>query len=386
MKILIISTSPPDYLGGLAHFTRDLAKNLGDKNIKVDFFCSSLSKKHKIIEKYSKNVRVIEKKCYLFADNDNFLRIKNPLFNTLIFLLKYGKNYDLIHVHSYIYFSTMQTFLYKIFFNKDITIILHLHGGIRTNDFKATSLMEKIMLFLKKYFFDLTIGKIMLKKANGVISVSKDDLLAINKTFKVKRKSNNYYIPNVIDTKNFKKINDVERIYFGFIGRLTHIKGIDLFLELIKKYRKFDENQRFLIIGDGPELIKVEKYIKTYPITFYKKITHKNMPKYYNKCKIFIQTSRAEGLPTTVLEALACEVPVIASNVGGVPEIVKESVNGYIYESGNIEQAINFIKKTVKDDNLEDFGKNGRNLIKQVYSWDNIINKIINIYKKVKNS
>jgi short-subunit dehydrogenase len=64
MKILLISPSPPDYLGGISHFTRDLAKNLGKNNIKVDYLCSSLTKNKSSCTNYSKNVFLIKKKMF----------------------------------------------------------------------------------------------------------------------------------------------------------------------------------------------------------------------------------------------------------------------------------------------------------------------------------
>ncbi|MFW9773341.1 MAG: glycosyltransferase family 4 protein, partial [Candidatus Thorarchaeota archaeon] len=340
MKILIISPSPPDYLGGLSLFTKGLAKNLGEKDIKVNFLCSSLTKEKNTYENYSKNVFLIKKKCYGLGDSKNFLKIKNPLFNVLSYLIKYGKNYDLIHVHSYIYFSTIQALYYKIFINRKIPFILHLHGGVQTSEFQSSSFKERLLLILKKYIFDLFIAKIMLNTVNALISVSKEDLLAIGHVFKVNRKYNNFYIPNVVNTATFQKNPKIKRKYFGFIGRLTPIKGIDYFLQLVEKYNKIDKNQEFLIIGEGPHISDVKFASNNYPITFFKRVPHEEMPNIYNQISIFIQTSRAEGLPTCILEALSCEVPVVASKVGGLSEVIRDDVNGYLFESGNIDQAI----------------------------------------------
>ncbi|MFW6311734.1 MAG: glycosyltransferase family 4 protein, partial [Nanoarchaeota archaeon] len=322
MKILIISPSPPEYLGGLANFTKGLVENLGRKNIEVDFLCSSLSSTEFGIYNYVKNVKIIKKRSLLFSDNDNFIKLKNPVFNVLFYLIKYGKSYDLIHVHSYIYFSTIQTFIYKLLFNQEIPIVLHLHGGIQTENYQVTNFIERVLLIFKKYFFDLKVGKMMLARCDALISVSKSDLSVIHKIFKVKRKENNFYIPNVININKFKEIQEIEREYIGFIGRLTYIKGIDLFLDVVKRYNKINPQQRFLIIGDGPYFEDVKECEAHYPILFYRKVPHEEIPKYYNQCQIYLQTSRTEGLPTTILEALACETPVIASNVGGVKEVI----------------------------------------------------------------
>jgi len=383
MKILLISPSPPDYLGGLSLFIKGLAKKLGENDIKVDILSSSLTKNKDTYELYSKNVKLIKKKCYLLADNKNILRIKNPLFDVLSYLIKYRKNYDLIHVHSYIYFSTMQTLFLKKLVRNNLPVILHLHGGIQTSDFQGSNLMEKLMLLFKKYVFDLTIGKMVISSSNALISVAKDDLLAVNRVFRTKRVKNNYYIPNALDLNTFKRDKSLERKYIGFIGRLTKIKGIDYFLKIIEKFQDIDKDQEFLIVGDGQHLSNVKKAMKKYPIKFFESVPHDQMPNLYNQCSIFVQTSRAEGLPTCVLEALSCEVPVIASKVGGIQELIQDGVNGYIYKSGDINKAIEQIKLIREKNNYELLGKNGRNLIESKYSWNIIVKKVIEVYERI---
>ena len=383
MKVLLITPSPPEYLGGLALFSRDLALNLEKNGIRVDVLTSTLSKKGPIFAKLGENINVLKQKVHLFADNNNLLRIKNPLFFILKYLKKNARKYDLIHVHSYIYFSTIQIFIYKLLFNRKIPIILHLHGGIQTEEYIASSKKEKIMLLLKKYLFDIFSGKFMIKTANALISVSKDDLLAINKVFKIKRYEYNYYLPNVVDSNKFIKLKDIEKKYIGFIGRLTKIKGIDLFLKIVEEINKKDKEQQFLIIGDGPYIKDVKEAMKKYPIKFIQHVVHDKMVEYYNQCSIFIQTSRAEGLPTCVLEALSCEVPVIASNVGGTNEIVHNGKTGYLFENGIVNEALEEFNLIKTNQMFDELGRNGRDLIKNKFSWEVITKKIILIYKKV---
>jgi len=382
MKVLHISTSPPEYLGGLAHFNKFLAKYLGVNNIRVDFLCSSLSREGTIYENYSKNVRIIKKKCYGFADNDNFLKMKNPIFNTLIYLLKYGKSYDIIHVHSYIYFSTIQTFIYKLFFGRKIPVILHLHGILEDHANQTVNFKEKLLFLFKKYIYDLVIGKKMLKAADAIISVNKDDLLRSNEVFKVNlsKKKKAYYIPNAVDPDQFKRIDSFEKQYIGYMNRLTSYNGIDLFLQLIEKYNEIDDKQKFLIIGKGPFFPQVKEAMNKYPITYYEQVPHEEMVKFYNMCLIFTVISRSEGLSTGLLEALACEVPGIASKVGGNPELIKNGITGYLFESGNIDQAINCILKIKNNNEHNELGKNGRKMVKSKYSWKLVVRKVISIY------
>ena len=385
MKVLLITPSPPEYLGGLALFSKDLALNLEKCNIQVDMLTSTLSKEGPILGKIGENINVLKQKVYFFPDNENMFRIKNPLFFILKHLRKNGFNYDLIHVHSYIYFSTIQTFIYKYFFNRNVPIVLHLHGGIQTKEYKASTRTEKMMLILKRYIFDILSGKFIIRKSEALISVSKDDILEVNKVFKVKRRKNNYYLPNVVDSNKFIKLKNIDKKYIGFIGRLTKIKGIDLFLELVEKINKTDKGQKFLIIGEGPYIDDVKKAVKKYPIEFIKNVVHDKIITYYNQCSIFIQTSRAEGLSTCILEALSCEVPVVASDVGGTNEVILNGKTGYLFNNGEIDQAIEFIKKIKDNESFDELGKNGREIIVKNFSWDVITRKIITIYKKLLN-
>ena len=385
MNVLFITPSPPEYPGGLSQFSKNLAINLQKKNVQVDIITSSLNKKGPIYKKIENKINILKLKTYLYPNNDNLLRFKNPLSYLIKYLKLFAKNYDLIHIHSYIYFSTIQTFIYKLLFNRKIPIILHLHGGIQTKDYFYSTFIERILLLFKKYFFDLIIGKIMIRSSDAIISVSKHDLLTINSTFKVKRTKNNYYIPNAVDPNIFKKINGIEKKYIGFIGRLTKIKGIDLFLKIIEKINKIDKKQKFLIIGTGPYINDVIKAKKKFPIKYLEYVSHDEINKYYNQCIIYIQPSRTEGLPTCILEALSCETPVISSNVGGTSEIIENGKNGYIFENGAVDQAIKFIFKIKKNQEFNRLGKNGRNLVKNRFSWDKITKKIIFVYKKVLN-
>ncbi len=386
MRILLISPSPPEYLGGLAHFTKFLAKYLGENNIQVDLLCSNLSREKTKYENFSKNVRVIKKKCFKFEDNDNFLKMKNPIFNTLTYLLRYGKNYDIIHVHSYIYFSTIQTFFYKLIFGRKVPLILHLHGILEDHTTQTTNTLEKILFLFKKYFYDLTVGKLMLKLADAIISVSKEDLLKLHEVFKINfaKKNKTFYIPNAIEPEKFKKINSMKRKYIGYVNRLSTYSGIDLFLQLIEKFNKKDKKQEFLIIGKGPYLPEVKRAIKKFPITYHERIPHEEMVKYYNKCSIFVVISRSEGLSTVLLEALSCEVPGVASEVGGNPELIENGITGYLFENANVDHAIERILRIIKNKEFEKLGKNGRTLVENRYSWKIVSKKTILVYKMLR--
>ena len=120
----------------------------------------------------------------------------NPVFNPIPFLNANKNNYDIIHVHSYIHFSTILTVLW-CFLNRK-KCVLTLHGGVKTMDYQAKTFKELILVIFKNYIFDRTIGKLTVSLPSALISVSKQDLLAIGKVFYARRKKHNYYIPNAV--------------------------------------------------------------------------------------------------------------------------------------------------------------------------------------------
>jgi glycosyltransferase involved in cell wall biosynthesis len=102
----------------------------------------------------------------------------------------------------------------------------------------------------------------------------------------------------------------------------------------------------------------------------------------YNNSKVVLITSRFEGVPTILLESLACETPVIASNVGGIPEVIRNDENGLLIKDFNTKSAISKILDVIHDqDKSRKFGRNGRKLVLENFSWDVVTDKIEIVYK-----
>ncbi|MEJ2250841.1 MAG: glycosyltransferase family 4 protein, partial [Candidatus Lokiarchaeota archaeon] len=145
-----------------------------------------------------------------------------------------------------------------------------------------------------------------------------------------------------------------------------------------------DKNLEFLIIGDGP----LEKLLihnqDSIPITYFPNFPYSKMEDVYNMSKILVMTSRFEGLPTTLLESLSCETPVLTSNVGGISELIQTNRNGFFI---NIEENNNTAEKILDlvsdDDKIRKMGQKGRSIIENDFSWKIISKKIIKIYEEV---
>ncbi|HRS54411.1 MAG TPA: glycosyltransferase family 4 protein, partial [Bacteroidales bacterium] len=102
---------------------------------------------------------------------------------------------------------------------------------------------------------------------------------------------------------------------------------------------------------------------------------------------IYVAPSLAESFGVAVLEASACELPVVVTNVGGLPEVVIHEQTGFIVEKSNINQMYEAIYKLINDKNLRiHLGKNGKAFIEKQYPWHDNVNKVINIYNELLNN
>jgi glycosyltransferase involved in cell wall biosynthesis len=146
-----------------------------------------------------------------------------------------------------------------------------------------------------------------------------------------------------IDTQYFKPYIPIDKReeIVGYIGSLEHHRAV---LELVLAFKivaRLRTKTKFLVIGSGILFDKIKEIIEKDQIlknrtTLLKYIPHKDIPYYMNQIKVFILLTRSEGLPNTILEALASGCIVLTTNVGGIPDIVKNGETGFLLQ-GKLE-------------------------------------------------
>ncbi|MFW9827339.1 MAG: glycosyltransferase family 4 protein [Candidatus Thorarchaeota archaeon] len=378
MKILHVNPYPPEHLGGSEVFCKNLALNLKkEKNIDSVILTSDIFNKK--IQKgiLDNSIEIIYRNYYY-----NLWGI-NPIVNIYSFLKKELQNFDIIHAHSYIFFTSLQCALLRKL--RKFPFILHIHGGVQTPKNLSPSIIENFRLRFKNLFFDKFIGKFTINSADAIISVSKQDLNIIKKRYGISH-DYTYSIPNAVNTDIYKKFDQSERKYITFIGRLSYIKGFDRFIKIIKELSKNDKNLEFLIIGKGPLINLLKSVEEILPITYFESYPYEKMVEIYNLSKLVLITSRFEGMPTILLESLACETPVISLDVGGISEVLLDKKNGRLISNYSTEIVVKSILEIIYDEQkLKIFGKSGRNIILENFSWKIIVDKIEEIYSKIIN-
>jgi len=124
------------------------------------------------------------------------------------------------------------------------------------------------------------------------------------------------------------------------VGRLSREKGHEIFLKAAVEVLKNTQHVKFIIVGDGPLRKKLEQEICDLNLSGRILFTgiREDMPAIYAACDILVNSSHSEGLPMTILEAMASRLPVIATQVGAVGEVIRSQENGILLQPGDEHQ------------------------------------------------
>jgi glycosyltransferase involved in cell wall biosynthesis len=177
-----------------------------------------------------------------------------------------------------------------------------------------------------------------------------------------------------------KELKD-KRNLIGYIGRLSPEKGVTNFAKAIPLILKEKIDLEFLIGGDGPLFEEIKNELKNNgsydKVEFTGWIHHDyELPKYMNEVKLIILPTYSEGgVPGIVQEAMACGAIVLATEVGGVPDVIKDGETGFILKNRSPECIAENVIRALEHPNLWKIVKNARKIIEDEYSYEVIENK-----------
>jgi len=194
---------------------------------------------------------------------------------------------------------------------------------------------------------------------------------------------------HIVDFDNFnvqRPLKDRDNLV-GYIGRLSAEKGILNFIEAMPLILHDKPETQILIGGDGKLKGVVEVIFATMPSLALNKDTNyigwiprDQLPTYLNELKLLIIPSHTEGLPNIMLEAMACGIPILATVVGTIPEIIKDGETGFILKDTSPEAIAEDIKRALGNPNLDKIARNAWELVRKEYTWKAAIESYQNIF------
>lgn len=250
-----------------------------------------------------------------------------------------------------------------------------------------------LKIMLKKEFIVEVHGdwEERLPRFKGVLSVfaklslkSADKIRAISSFTKEKAQNISpdkpYFIfPTFTDIDIFLAKTDIKFEKFVlFVGNLQKIKGINILLESFALISKELPDFSVILVGGGPESSKLKSQTLNLKlqdkIEFKGALSLKEVRDIMKDCYCLVLPSFTEGLGRVLMEAMALAKPVVASNVGGIPDLVKDGQNGFLFEVGNVEQLAEKLRILLKDKNLAvQMGQRGRELVQNKFSNEKYI-------------
>jgi len=371
MKVLMVTSSYYPILGGAETLIRIFSINLQKMGIDTDIVTFNMDRKWRPAWK-AKTERIDGVNVFKIPALNWFPIVHSDRITLKINLipgrfLNRLKGYDIIHFH---YSGDLSFPLFSYFVKKPK--ILHLHG-FPPNFFKRYFLC-RLML---RSMADLYISPSQLIE-KGLIEVGVPE-------YKIRR------LPNgPIDVDLFRSSGKKRDNIILFVGRITFNKGLHV---LIKSLNNLKKSIHLVIIGppwDARYLGEMLKLIENKNKEGFHKITylgaqdHRNVAKWCQRASVFVLPSLREAGGIVNLEAMSCETPVVATNVGGVPEFVRDGETGLLVPANNPDRLAEAIQYLLDDEDVRiKFGREGRKWVVKHFSVEAVVERLCRIYEEI---
>lgn len=368
-------------VGGIQIVTYEQSKRLLQKNYDLMVVTNRIQAPKKYV------IEGINVECYESLNMGFRLGIPYviPTVTSLKTFTKAIKNCKIVHAHGHPYLTSLLAGKLAKFYGKPFVLTQH-NTFIDYNNFFDQ--VERIN--------DLTVGKETLKEADKIIAVSnatKNYVVSLGA-----KASNVEVLHNGVDLKRFRpmpKVKEEMRRKLGIpqdaivvltVRRLVYKNGVDTLIDSANIAVKKNPKIVFLVVGKGPDMGSVQMQIEQLGIEQNLRLTgfvpDQDLHLYYNTADLFALPSKSgEGLPLVALEAMSCGLPVIATNVGGISEIMEDDY-GRLVPPNNPEA----LAKAILEFAETDFSllKNElRAIVEEKYGWDKNVERLMEIYQEL---
>lgn len=172
------------------------------------------------------------------------------------------------------------------------------------------------------------------------------------------------------------------------VGRLVWRKGYKYLIEAMPKILLEYPAAKLIIVGYGDQRIPLQRYVKklgiNHAVLFLEKVSKETLYSLYHRAKVYVQPSLYEPLGITILEAMSMRKPVIATKVGGIPEIITNGFDGILVEPKNSLQLARVITHVLMDSSLrKKLGDNARKKVEKDFTWELVAKKHLELYNNL---
>ena len=283
---------------------------------------------------------------------------------------------DILHAHNLFFTSTTAAVLLRYLLKRPLVTTLHL-GSLR-------QLNGPSLLLASSY--ERTLGRAIVRSSDRLIAVSK--AVAGHAVHLGARPEAVRVIANGVDLQRFRpgagRGNGTFRV--ACVGRLIFNKGPQYLVEAAPEVLQAHPEAEFVFVGDGPLRPRLEERARQlgvgHRVTFLG--TRPDVPAILQTCDMLTRPSLLEGMPLTVLEAMACGLPVVATPISGTAELVRHGENGLLVRPADPASLARAILCLMEDEPLREAqGREARRLVEGGYSWDAVADKTLAVYREL---
>lgn len=239
-------------------------------------------------------------------------------------------------------------------------------------------------VYLPGWFTKLT-SKTIIKNANSVIALTEDMKRAMQAIYN----RDITIVPNGIDLKEYISELPVQNVEGAekrilFVGRLHPVKGVRYLLQAMSLVHQELPEAKLILVGDGEEREYLENLTDSLGIRkcveFVGKVSHERIPDYMHHAGVFVLPSLSESFGIVNLEAMACGLPIVATRVGGIPDIIEDGVNGYLVEAKKPGEIADRLLMLMRNDMIrKEISAHNRERAR-MFTWNKITGKIERCY------
>tara|TARA_B100000767_G_scaffold271246_1_gene296475 strand:+ start:1748 stop:2950 length:1203 start_codon:yes stop_codon:yes gene_type:complete len=352
----------------------------------------TLGKKIEIINnvKYYRTYSFFEDELVSEKVSSVFLQIRKGLrlfkFTHTVYKIAQKEKVDLLHAHS-MFFCAISAKVSSFILKKPFIYEVR---SLWEERYKAINLRKKI-----RFTIFTIIETLSMYFSKDLIVISRNLKKHLSKRVLLTKKDI-YVIPNAIDISKIVSISTIHKkpineITFGYLGSLSKIEGLDLLINVFNKLEKNEYKNKLIIVGEGVEKDKLLKLSAGNNLIEFKNSVPMNKVKsIYDTIDIIIIPRKKSFLtdivtPLKPLEAIMYKKVVMASNIGGIRELLEHNQTAILFKPNSESAIYNSIVKAINNNNLELLIKNSLKYASKHHSWDINAENYLRIYKDLIN-
>lgn len=362
--ILILSST--NKISGAEHVLKDYLENSNlDEKITI---CSSTQNIDKFYRKIGKVNTMKDDDISQIEFSKNFKKILFEIFKYIKFYKRLSKLKRQQKINIGIGNNTLDSIYSFFFFKNKIPFILFIHDTICLKSYRA-----KMIKYLDKYTYKYIAVSIAVKNQLLKIGISNEKIEVIY---------------NGLTINDFKEKTKNKILKIGFIGRIDYGKNPELYFKIIERIKDKNINFDSSIVYNGYDKniyknLQEINYRKNLNINFIYNLSREEVEVYLQKIDFLIITSRTDSLPTVILEAFKNGTPVVGIKNDGIPEMIEDGYNGFLFE--NLDDIDKILDKIIKlsDEEYIKMSKNSNETIYKKFRIENKVEKLDNILREV---